>query len=510
MNALHRILPLLILSGCASYGLNDSALESDNYDPSVTETIDTLAQQVRIDIIPSEPLDANGDIRALPTTVGLLDVPNEGIRGVDIHLSPPGLFQGLVTGASVTPTGQGATLPSITDAVPATVRIVRDQSVQSYVITTNDDGAFASEVVAPEESYLVSVVPDDALIPFETREVRVNANGGAQDFELGTGVALYGQVTTAGAPLANAAVFATDSYGTTSQPVLTNDEGWYNLRVKADGAYRVTTTGRTSGRDPSLDSVQTTIGADGGRIDMDYPNLVGSFAFGRVVDSEGRGLAGITARFTAKSLDGYEALSSSLLVEDITDAGGNFEARLMNGLYRVEFVPPEVEDASIDHPAIAMAEGVIVSGALDLGTVALGNLVAVSGQVLDGAGGQGVAKARITCTEVGFDGRSWSGFTDNTGHYELMLPPSPLRCQLIPPGERVDLAWTVEQVDMSIDDGHVFEFRTGRRITGNVDFDQEPEAFAVVEVRDGTGLLLGTTITDDAGQFDIQVDLPEE
>ena len=164
-----------------------------------------------------------------------------------------------------------------------------------------------------------------------------------------------------------------------------------------------------------------------------------------------------------------------------------------------------MSDPALDHGPAMIADTSELAG-MTFGTIELPDLVGFSGQIQD-VSGNPIGGAGIHCTEVGFEQRTWSDFSNEEGRYALTLPPLPMTCTMIPPGDRTDLAWTSETIDTSIDEGHVFEIRTGIRASGTVRLRSEVEPFSVVEIRDGLGALLGAALTDQDGQFSAQVDV---
>lgn len=506
---------LAALSGCAEYGssgMEGRAQTTDSFGPP------SAGGQLRIDVFPGELVDASGAIRALPQTSDPIDTNEEGLVDVGIlPLKVPGSLSGLVTGDLVTPLAVSSGLPVTPGVVPATVRITKPGTVQNYTATTLD-GVYEAVVVPSDVPYRVSVVPDDPAIPFGSREIAFRDLDEVQDFDLGYGVPLYGRVTTGNdEPVQNARVHVADGNGIVSSITRTDAGGWYTVRVLEDEPYHVVCAGRDSGRDPVVTSPFTVAEPEAGtRVDFHYPNLSGSFATGRVVDSEGLALPDVTVRFTATSLSGYEALDASLVLEDRTDANGNFEASLLDGTYDVAFLPPSEADPALDHGAVLLEGRETGAGGLIFGNQGLPDLTSFSGDVLDPSGNP-MGQALLTCHEIDLGGRSWSTFTKDNGRFEFMVPPSPLRCVIQPPADRTDrFAWTTEVIDASIDDGHQFEIREGTLVLGQVRMAGIGEPYALVEVRDEAGTVLGSTITqgdsgtDAVGSFRVRVDITSE
>ena len=512
MSALYRPVTLILalLSGCGAGSDTSATPQRASSDNEAAATSTALPHTIRVDVFPATLVEADGSIRALPQTFGTFEVMDATVLQLPeiLQLREPGTFAGEVLAATVTPWADGAQVPSVAGPVQAEVRLSLPSSVQNYDTRSDQDGLFAATVASPEGAYLASVVPDDPLIPFETRTVGV-AGDVFQTFDLGIGLPIYGRVLgPMGEALPGVQVHAVDSFGTVGAVARADTDGWYLLRV-LPGDYDVMSLGRDHGRDAVLTWPGLTVDQDAGlRVDFTYPNLSSSPAIGRVVDSEGNGVDNVTVRFSAKTLDGYDELDASLIIEDVTTSGGNFDATLQDGVYRVEFLPEQVVDPADDYGAVLIADSSERANGLSLGNVELPSIMAFQGQVVD-VFGVGVGEARLSCTEVGFGGRSWDGAADSDGFFELIVPPTALSCTIVPPGGG-SLAWTTEIVDPSISDGHIFEVQSGTRISGRVRVVDSDEPFAVVDVRDAGGTLLGTTLTDDDGRFSIRVAVPEQ
>ena len=502
----------LLLAGCAESSFTSG--EAGQFNSQPTLGTDQGASQVRVDVFPGQVIDANGNVRALPQTLGPFDRFGETLNVGTITLSAPGTLSGGVTGQMPTPWADGAQIPNEPGPVEADILISIPGSVQSYSATTDEDGLYEAIVVPSEISYDVVAIPTDPTVPFGVAEVVFRGLDEVQDFELGLGVSLYGRVLTGTyEPVQGARVQAVDPSGASSVWAYTDSSGWYTLQVQPGVEYDVICAGRDHGRDPILTSAPVLAEEDiGGRVDFDYPNLSGTFAAGRVVGTDGIGISGATVRFTATDLQGYDALpagfGASLVVEDTTDGNGNFDASLIDGSYTVEFLPPEVNEPAIDRGPVAFA---VESDTSSLGDVVLPDLVAVSGST--------IGDGRVICTEQGFGQRSWSTFASNDGSWDLELPPTVLDCQVQPPGEFANrFAWTTTEVTVSASDAFFdLEVREGAEVRGVVELAGVPESFGLVEVRDGLGRLLGSTVTgsdtvegDQPGAFFLRVDLPEE
>lgn len=507
---LSRLSLVVWLVACSEASLNDMA--APQTDAEIADPTGSGTSELRLDVFPGTPVDAQGQPRALPQTLAPLVDSGSGFDLGAIALLEPGTLSGFIAADVTTPWAAG--LPTTRGAVSAEVRVVQPGSVQRYTVSTDQDGVYQALLIpASDRPYQVSVVPTDPNVPFASRSLVFRSADEQADFDLGPGVAIYGRVLTGvdQLPLADARVSVRDADGVESSQTRTDSGGWYTLYVQPDREYTVVCAGRDHGRDPVLTSGPMLAEAEaGGRADFEYPSLTGAITTGRVVDTHGFAVAAAVVRFTATSLDRYDDLPATLVVEEATDANGSFEASLLDGQYDVEILPPVVDDVALDH---GPAHFSVAGTGLSLGDQVLPDLVPVSGSVVTSEGDR-VPDARVTCREIGFGGRSWSTFANGDGAYELYLPPTPLQCTVQPPGQLAGrLAWTsstLDPVEVTLVD---LVARAGRRVFGNVTAGGQGEAFALVEVRDADGELLGSALTagesaDDTvpGAFELRID----
>jgi len=469
-----------------------------------------LASSVYFDVHPTQLLDANNDIRVLPQTFGPFGIRTSSLGMGTVELDAPTTLSGSVVASVVTPQAAGAELPFEKGPVSATLSLTQsERTVQNYSATTDEFGAFSTLLLA--DGYALVVIPDNPEIPVAVRQETIGGSGGDLDLELGSGVAIWGQVRYPSLPSADPfRVHVVYEDGVRSSTALTDEDGYYVIRVEADSVpFVVVCEGRDDGRDPILvsdvvDLSQTDTAVlpeyASEQVDFDYPAYRAAAASGRVLDESGDPVEDVEVRFTSVALDGYEAQAGSIQIVRITDASGNFDISLPAGDYTVEFMPqggrsPKVSNAT-------------VSGNSSLGSITLDGLREVSGTVRDPQGSP-VNSAQVTCTELGFGGRSWTTFTNKKGVYGVEVSATPLACVVTPPDTSVLAMTRTEVSGESLEGALDLEVVSGQQATGTLEMNGEPETFAVVEIRDGHGRLLGTAVTDESGFFEVRVDLQQ-
>lgn len=492
-------LALIALAGCSTDGMDqDDAVETGfTFDPHGPD-------RARIDVIPSVALDGRGGFRALPQTLGIIDLPDGGRLGT-VDLLAPRTFRGRILTEQVAPVASGATLPSVQVPLVGEVRIVQPDSVQRYVTRTDDEGAFTA-VVVPDDLYDLVLVPDDPTLPFVVRPLGIGPQPPILELDLARGVPVWGQITDpAGRPMEEVEVYAYSPLGVRGASTFTDAQGRYVLYVEPGASYEIVAAGQRSGRQPHLRSPVTPVGEDGAEIDFLYRDLAPVYRSVTVLGSGGKALSGVRVRFTSKTLDGYTGQNAQF-VSEATTVGGHCDVRLVAGVYQVEVLPPVAEDPKRDHTPVLLPE-VALDDAPEIPDIVLEPLVPIQGAVLS-TYGEHVPGAHVTCAEYGFAGREWSAHADHFGEFSLYLPQAPVVCSVTPPGtHQQDFALTRTHLHPSdvVGEVVVLPLVPGAVVDGTIRTGGRPEAYAVVEVRGPDGELLGSALTDEAGWFSMRV-----
>jgi hypothetical protein len=497
------LLSLLALSSaCAELGIMTADETEVNAPAEDDVDYGSLASTLRVDVFPSYgAVEADADGRELDLLPHSFEMSTD-TRELDLVLEPPVLLEGYVTGYHVSPTAASG-LPGVEEAVAARVTVRKEDSVQSRTTATDveDDGYFQAWVV-PDIGYRLDVTPDDPEIALYTSQLQLLEDT-FLDLHLDAGSTLWGQVVDGtGNPLVGVEVYAESVFGTRTAPDVTDMGGEFLVRVQS-GAYRLVAEGRNNGRDPTVSTELTYVGEEGARTDVVYPNLDFFSVGGRMTPEGGTYIRDGAARFTAVSLDGYPD-TTTLVVEARTDDFGNFDTRLLSGTYQVELFPSDDQELT----PVSLGE-VTIDGPTDLGATVLPGFTVALGSVSDPIGGP-VAGALVDCVEIGFAERVFTAHTDDLGQFGMLVPQMELACDLVPPSDRGDLALTPLLVDLAEDDTPELTMEHGQLVTGTVRFTDDgalrPLEFAVVEVRDTKGQLLGTALTSVGdGSFSLRV-----
>ena len=486
----------------------------DDFASLDTEELDDGASleglDLQIDVVPPDNFRAEADTDllgppgALPQTFAFV-LSND----LDLVLREAITLRGTVTGYVAAP--WAFDVPGAPAALAnARVSMRLADTIQSANTLTDGSadgilGSFALRL-PPADGYAVDVVPDSPLIAPYAAFVDLRDETPVS-FELGLGASVWGRVLNAdGSPLVGARVHGVDARGTATAAAVTDAGGWWLVRVQP-ATWSFVCEGRDNGRDPVIALRSVEVDELGVRVDFEYPSLSLGTITGRVIDASGQGVEGAIAQMQAINLDGYAGIEFSAAKGVQTDDDGVFTAVLPPGQWNVELLPP---DSSGLGPVVLGPIAVARSDVADLSDVALPTKVAMVGVVAD-TDGIVLPGAVVSATEIGFAGRSWTAVTDIAGGFALSVPDVPLAVEILPPGDRSDLALTRLTVAEPGAELLQFGLGVGVRIAGRVLFEDEaePVPFAVLEVRDADGTRWASGLTGPDGSFELRIPRPE-
>ena len=481
------LLVVLSSAGCADVAMSVGQ-ESDTGDPLV------VASQFLLSV---EPAPGNPD---LPDLLPRLFGPFAAGEGFDLEMEAPVRVRGTVRGERVSPWLAG--LPSTQVAVEGTVTLF-DSDGQVAASARTDSAGFYSLDVVPG-TYVLGVTPEDGRIAARTDFIAVDGPL-LQDLLIDAGAPLWGRVLTGtGDPLAGVPVRAINKDGLASATVLTDVNGWYELRVEPNDSWTVVTSGRVDGRDPTLRSAEVKVD-QGQRVDLTYGYVGRATVRLRVTDAVGQPVDGVRVRATSRSLEGFDPGTASFQLDFSTDSRGDAQTDLPDGAYRIEVLPEE------DDPWSGWSFDVdAMIGAADLGTVALAPFAVISGSVIDAAGA-GLQGAAVRISERTSRPRTWHAATD-AGQFTIDVPDAEMDIFVLPPGDRTDLA-ARRVVAVPGELTTAVQLTEGEAITGRVTLRRRegavPVSFTVVRVL-GTDLLpWAYAVTDADGNFEARIDRSE-
>lgn len=497
-----------LLLGALTACTADNMIGLDNAeDLDAGSSLDGL--DLRIDVVPPDAWRAPAEADSLGPP-GALPQTFEFRLGDDVELvlREAIILRGAVTAYDAAPWAfdvPGAMAP----IAGAAVSVRLPGTLQSANTLTRDEtdgvlGSFAMRL-PPGDGYAWTVVAESPLIAPGSGVVDV-IDDQTIDVELPLGVSVWGRVVDPdGAPIVGARVHGFDDAGLSTATATTDTAGWWLLRVPA-GVWSFACEGRDNGRDPTLVERDLEIDPDGTSVTFAYPGLDLGTLTGRVIDASGEGVPGTTARLRAVSLDGYDGVEFNATKTVKTDEDGVFTTVLLPGSWDLELLPP---DAAALGP-VSLGEVTVERAAVaDLADVPLPPTVAMVGVVADQEGTV-LSGAVVSVTEIGFAGRAWTAVTDETGAFALSVPNVPVGVEVLPPGDRGELALARLVVADPGRELLQIGLPVGLAITGRVVFESadDPVPFAVLEVRDEAGNRWATGLTGADGRFDLRLSGP--
>jgi hypothetical protein len=489
---------ILLLAACSDTSFNGESAAILPDSEALGST--TLLSGLRLDLVPTElPVDAADEV-LLPQSFPLptLDLSRPFDAGVQ-DLVAPSQFTGAVVGLATAPGVPVASLPGddVVRPLSATVLVELPGTVQSYRARTDAEGNFTFNAV-PDVDYALSVIPDEPSQPLTRRDIDLRGDD-PLDIALDTGAALYGHVEQGGSPIVGATMVAVDDRGNHSAPFTTDESGFFHVALQTC-EYALVFGGREFSLDPEI-TIDVDLSTEGLYQPISLPELVDVLVDGRLL-ADGQGVAGVDVQLISRSLDGLEAQVATYHTKKSTDADGGFIVRVPAGVYDLTVLPPST-DGAVDFTPVSL-QTLALREDVDLGTIPLAFAERVSGTVASPSQDR-VPGAVVACREVDFGRRSWTAVSDEDGRFEMLLPLTPVLCAVTPPADRPDLALTRRTFDPSETPTPTLSLAYGQRLVGQVIRGDEPVPYVVVELRDGAGELLGAALSDDLGEWSLQV-----
>ncbi|HNH47805.1 MAG TPA: hypothetical protein PKY30_12240, partial [Myxococcota bacterium] len=225
-------------------------------------------------------------------------------------------------------------------------------------------------------------------------------------------------------------------------------------------------------------------------------DIAATGVIGKVVDATGQSVGDAKVRIRSRSLVGSEGRFDT---EVNTSSDGTFFLEALAGSYALEVVAPYER---LDSPILQ--DLTLEPGVIDLGRLQLGASALLEGQVVGDGPVEGV---QITATQVGLQGFSYSGTTDADGHYAIPVPGGSYSLLVNP---ATPDQWASMRSHQTTEERPLTQLVEGDLLTGQVLFDEVGQAYSLVELKATPGGgLLARTVTDDEGNFQFRVVLPE-
>lgn len=475
----------------------DNALAPD-FDGTAAE--DAEPGTLRVDVLPA----ADGGA-LLPQSFILPPGTYEGtVNEHDLHATAA------VTGRLTAESMQGfANAASRVGPLAGVVRASRTGRLQGGAVQTDENGSFVLPLPSGQ-NYTFEVLPTDATqSPFVYVPAQAVPEAGLTMDELvGLGAPVYGRVTDAsGARLAYAPLHLRRLDADVRSATFTTDEdGWYVAHVEPGYEYALVVEGGSDEAGVPFPSVEVPFlveNEDGAQVDLEVGARRKVELSAWFVDGGGERLREPGVRASSQSL-----ATGTLVIEQTGDSEGNVLLNLLPGTWTLEVWP--THERQLGQTPWRITD-LVVDDDTERGREALLAPTDVSGTVRD-ADGSPVPGATVSATELGGGGYIYSTTTDAQGAYELEVPRTQVRLQVVPADESQG-ATTHEEVDLATAGeaaSRDLMLVAGSILTGRAQLGDEAVPYAVIEVYDQVaGLLLGRTITDGDGNYALRVAIPE-
>jgi len=491
-----RLLPLVALLGCAEFSLDENAETAGRGDSGLSADASQL-NPIRLDVYAESATDLG-----LHNQSFFVDA--DQTEDMNLRVLPAVSINGSIQGFQTFPTSD-VQVPGSLGPVDGQLRAFVPDSLMSYAVQTDKNGAFAFDAV-PAEDYTLAWVPDaGVLLPFEVDEGVPLLEDATLEKVLSyeNSRAIFGRVKDQdglGIPgMSVQAIDPTSSIG--NNATVTNNMGAFHSRLYP-GEYTLKITGDA---DSTLPTLQTTLVVAEDAIgeienEIQLGDLATVNADGRVMQANGRSADNVLVRFTALSVNGHPKAQFS--AQSTTGSNGRYSIPVLPGSYKVEFIPSHKGDYSpvqLDQ-AISLDDTVT-----ELETIELPLRPVVDGRLID-AFGEAAEGALIRAQEQGFEGAVFETYSGDLGIFSLAVSDGPLFWTFIP-ADPSQGAISYKDASFAGMDSAEFQLNEGQLVSGCISHDDGDVRFTPVEVRDREGLLYASTFTDTNGCFAVRVDL---
>jgi len=470
--------------GCSEKGMADA---DSGYYANGTDSSEGT-ETLRLDLYPSSATPG-----LEPQSFSLDDHDNwEDLR---LPVSPTITYAGTVLGYTVAPY---TNVPGESNApVYAEVRATLDGSIAGASTLTDEEGRFQINLPAGE-GYGIAVIPQDTVdLPFFS-EVTDLLEDTAIEHNLDFGVPLYGIVSqndNALLPENPDAYLVDDTSGVESAIALLNNNDHFMIRA-LPGTYTLVVEGDITSFMPRVETAVTIEEGFTSEINVELGELLPIYANGRLVDSTGTVIPNAVVRFYSSSLTNAEG---TVELETETDKYGQFDKQLLPGSWTAEFIPEYDETGTISPLTIDFD---VDDDQLDFGDIYLSERTTMEVVVINQRG-VAVPNVVLTATELGFNGYSYSGITDEDGLVTLDVPDTSVEISLTPPNSAA--AITRFNLTSPDDVQQELQLSEGDPVSGKFWSDDGAIAYALVEIRNNNDELLGRTFTDGTGDFSVRL-----
>jgi len=480
---------MLLSLGC-------QASKQDLYELPMNAEIVESARAIRLDVYPP------GNLSLLPQSFTVLP---DSLDDVYLGLAPTVSLDGSVFGTLPSPVD--ITIPS-DQAAPVEARVTFEipGTVMRATTTSDASGAFEVDLPAGVGYRAVAVALEPLDLPLYVEEFIPIIQDDSYDIDLGLGIPVSGEALQSdGNPLpAGSRVRLFDNETGESGPsAALSPDGDYLVRA-LPGEYTLVLDGAAGSSMPSV-PFPLSVGEEDPfiRADLNPGTVPLGTVSGSVVNQDGRPIDDAEVRFSAVSLVDLPSDATAEVSTD-TDRNGLFTRQLAQGTWQLEVIPAFEPTATLS-PTARLID--VNAATLDIGSVTLMPRASLDARIMIGT--QPARNIVVTAEEQAFNRYTYSATSDADGWIHLDVPNVSLDLTLQSPD--ADQPITRVEVPSPADVSRIDLDDEGSLVAGILlDADAVPLPYALIEIRDAEGALLGITLTDSGGEFRVTVALIEE
>jgi hypothetical protein len=489
-----RISPfILMLSiiGCAEY-----SVDMTNADALAEELEKT--RSIRIDVTPS---DASAQL--LPQSFFVL--PDDTWLDLSLFLKPTVMLSGNVHGYSIYPYFD-IIIPGEDVPVEAQIQISQPNAINGGLINSDIYGNFTVSIPQGDQ-YQLSVSP---LSPQNVPYTIVDNLDFTQvtpqlEVDLGIGTPVYGQILGFSDHQQEATAQLIDTLtGLKGPQIDIAENGYFQLRAPTNRSdFTIRIQGANNDLIPMLDILIRIEDddTDGFQLEIDMGDIIPINVSGQLEDPEGVAYSE-RAVIRFQSIELYNA-DGNVFVETNNDFNGQFSVNLLEGRYKVDFIPPFIESEEVSPVSMEIE---VLSPREQLEQIRLKEQVLITAVVI-APDGLPASNVNTTFRDVNFDQYTYSGTTDESGRLDIMLPPVLMDVTLHPTNGIG--AVTNFQTDIStFNEEFEWSLQNGEYISGTILFEEETVPFSLIEIYQGDQLL-ANGLSGPSGEFELQIQVEE-
>ncbi|MFT5681736.1 MAG: hypothetical protein ACI8RZ_002648 [Myxococcota bacterium] len=483
-----------LLVGCSDMAVSESLdMNAGDVSDSDGYTEVDFDGRLRIDVLPTVAINEELE----PQSFWLDEQPSW--QDIDADLQPTVEITGSVIGFSANP--YGVQVPGTSDVpVLGKVTVYQPDTIVSSTVQTDDNGEFSIRLPAGEGYRIAALPTEPPDLPFYIEsDIAMFGNTDLGDISLGYGDPIYGNVHNSADEAIDCTVRLIDAVtGIEGGATQTDASGFYMLRAEP-GAYIVQIEPATGNTLPTIrEPVSFEEGTGGAQVDISVGEIIPVLVSGIPHSASGQTMYNAIVRLTSVAL---AQSTGSMVVETETNQSGEFLVYALPGEWTLEIIPPaEISDLTAPLEQAIQLDGSDTS----LGIIPLTEQISLLREVLT-ADGYPAANVLVTFIERGFNNATYTGYTDESGMLEILVPDVHLDVRLTPTATTASAVTRRELLNPAADTESIWSLSPGVSIAGQVSRPDGATGFSVIEVYNDTGVFYGSALTEADGSFNFSI-----